>query len=155
MRLRRKKDIPTIRDLKIIWLYGNSGSGKTYWCYKEYPQLFKLTMHKDSVWFDDYDFEKVLLLDEFYGQLKYNLLLQVLDVYELRIEIKFGFTFAAWNVVLITSQHPPTMVYQGVIPDLKYHLYRRLLDYGEIYHVENRTLTPKKLVPNVGTWECI
>lgn len=44
------------------------------------------------------------MIDEFYGSwMKYNVLLRVLDGHPLRLEVKGGFTWAAYTHVFITS----------------------------------------------------
>lgn len=101
-----KRDTKEFRKLTNTVIYGTPGSGKTKYVYDVEADIFKLDA-ANNVWFDGYDGEKVLLIDDFYGWIKYGMLLNILDGYPLRLEIKGSFTWARWTKVYITSNvHP-------------------------------------------------
>ena len=130
MAARRERIIPSVRDITVEIHWGAPGTGKTYGVYSEFgngkvdesgnPLLFKKTGHSGD-WWDGYVGQPVLLLDDFYGQMKLEQLLHILDIYELRLPIKHGWTYAAWTKVIITSNtHPDSWwVRDGIshIPD--------------------------------------
>jgi len=115
------------RVLRTYVLYGEPGVGKTrlvYDCYSA-DSVFKLnTASNDALWFDGYNAEAVLLLDDFSGWIKYRDFLTLLDGYPYRCPVKGGFTWARWSVVVITSNVSPLHWYQGHSDD--WALWRRI-----------------------------
>ena len=68
----------------------------------------------DSVeWWDGYDGDEILLIDDFYGQIKVARMLHLMRGYQCRLPIKGGFTYAMWQKVYITSNTHPNMWYNG------------------------------------------
>ncbi len=97
---------------RVYW--GDSGAGKTFSVYEEfgYDSVFKLDHQPTGVWFDGYRHQSVLLIDDFYGWIPYNFLLNMLDVYPLRLPAKGGNGWASWTTVVITSNSPPQNWYK-------------------------------------------
>lgn len=90
-------------DVQVIW--GAPGIGKTYYVYQQHSprDIYKLVCSSDTVWWDGYDGQKILLIDEFKGWIPFTFLLQVLDKYPLMLPVKGGFVYANWNTVYIVS----------------------------------------------------
>lgn len=104
------------RDLTVRVLYGRTGTGKTRSVFSSYRgRLFKLDP-ANNVWWDGYDGEEVLLIDDFYGWIKYGTLLNYLDGYPMRLDVKGSFTWAMWTKVFITSNKHPREWYKDGIP---------------------------------------
>lgn len=73
----------------------------------------------NNLWFDGYDGQSVLIIDDFSGWIKYRFLLRLLDGYQVRLEVKGSHTWAAWTEVYITSNVPPEGWYErGAPPEL-------------------------------------
>lgn len=109
--------VPLWRSVHVYVLYGRSGAGKTRAAYEYCPGLYKLDRASSTgVWFDGYDGETTLLLDDFYGWVPYSQLLNLLDGYHCRLDIKGAFAYAAWSTVIITSNTPPTEWYRKIFP---------------------------------------
>lgn len=122
------------REIKTIVYYGDTGEGKTRRVFEDTPaeDLFVKESTLDKFW-DGYTGQKVLLLDDFYGQIPYSDLLRILDGYKLQRNVKNSVTWAAWTTVYITSNSHPRDWYRfGLTPALK----RRLT---ECYHFCNGT----------------
>jgi len=101
--------IPTMREVKVLLFYGPSGFGKTYKALEMYPKLFKKPIGK-ALWFDGYNGEEVVLIDEFKGQYALTDMLQILDRYTCAVEIKGGHvTLSCSTIILTTTVHPSTM----------------------------------------------
>lgn len=90
------------RSLEVVVYYGDAGTGKTRKAIEDNPENFILDQG-DRVWFDGYTGEPCLIIDDFYGWIKYGQLLRILDGHPLRLEVKGGFTWALWTKVIITS----------------------------------------------------
>lgn len=111
----------TLQGVRVLVLYGATGTGKTYAAInyiaggKDY-YICEAPSHKDSkVWFDGYEMQKVLILDDFEGNFcSFRFLLRLLDKYKLKVEVKGGFAWAVWTTVVITSNIHPSGWYQGV-----------------------------------------
>jgi len=65
-------------------------------------------------WFDGYDGESVLVIDDFYGQIKFHDMLNLLDGYYSRVAVKGGFVWGVWEKVFITSNVHPDSWWPGI-----------------------------------------
>jgi len=99
--------------VEVYW--GSPGSGKSRRCREIDPDLYSVHPSAEgaTVWFDGYNYEQTILFDDFYGNIRYEYLLQLLDGYPLRVQIKGGFVQRAWTKVLFTSNRPPREWYGG------------------------------------------
>lgn len=108
---------PKHRDVEVIVLWGDSGSGKSRWAYDTYPDIFSKPPGK---WWDGYSGQTAILLDDYYGYIPYHELLNVLDRYPYKAEVKNGYINAQWETVVITSNKPPEQWYTyGLTPALR------------------------------------
>jgi len=124
----RAKAQSTLRlDIKVTVHWGRTGTGKTRGIYELGKPIYKLDS-ANNVWWDGYMGEKLLLIDDFYGWIKFGALLNVLDVYPLRLEVKGGFTYADWDEVHITSNRPPEEWYKELNHEQSAALKRRIHD---------------------------
>jgi len=97
----------------VFLLFGEPGCGKTRLVNDKYPigdACFKKA--PDTRWFDGYDAHDVLLLDDFSGaasKMSLNYVLQLLDRYEMAVEVK-GDTvpLLATKIFITTNNHPST-----------------------------------------------
>lgn len=97
-----KEKTKEFRHVEVIVLEGETGTGKTRKAMEE--ATFKI--EGDGLpWWDGYEGEKCILLDEYSNQLSITKLLNVLDGYQLRLPIKGGHTYANWNKVYITTNN--------------------------------------------------
>lgn len=66
-----------------------------------------------STWWDGYNTNqhKVVVLDDFKGNIPYTMLLRMLDRYPLQVEVKGGTLVFNPNVIVITSNTPPNQWY--------------------------------------------
>lgn len=132
-----RKDAKKIRrlDMEVSVIWGRPGCGKTRYVYdtEGMENVYSLHISENGrLWYDGYEGENTLLIDEYYGRIKYSDLLQILDIYPLRLEVKGGTTWANWHKVYITSNEHPNKWYPNVID--KKALYRRI---KHIKHIEN------------------
>lgn len=104
------KYIEPKRDYKpnVIWLYGASGLGKTRKALEMFPNAFRKS-NSTGLWWDGYDAHQDVIIDDVKNedQKYYLTLLELLDRYECRIQVKGGTRqFLARNIVLTSLWHP-------------------------------------------------
>jgi hypothetical protein len=95
--------------VKVILLYGPSGTGKTTWALAQAPDVAKCDNIADG-WFDPYNGEKHLLLDEFTGassKISLARFLTAIDRHKTQVAVKNGFsTVRAEFIYITTNIHP-------------------------------------------------
>lgn len=120
------------RNVQVISLTGATGVGKSrHVLYfpdgSRRTNVYVLTKDAENIWFDGYDGEAVLLIDDFYGWIKYGYLLRLLDGHECRLSVKGGQAYAEWTQVWITSNKEPYEWYKDGCPEAL----QRRLDTGK------------------------
>lgn len=102
------------QKLRVVVYYGATGTGKTRRAIERNEDYYKLDRGAsgDSVWWDGYEGQRTLIIDDFYGWVKWGFFLNMLDIYPLRLAVKGTHTYAAWERVIITSNEPPEKWYK-------------------------------------------
>lgn len=99
-------------DTEVIVIWGTPGTGKSKLARQIDPKLYNVPEPVNgTLWLDGYHDQETILLDDFYGWIKYHYLLQVCDGYPLQVPIKGGFAHRKWKRVIITSNKPPEQWY--------------------------------------------
>lgn len=105
------------RRVKVFVLWGDSGSGKSALARLYDEELFSLSCSGDHrLVFDGYEGEKTLLIDDFYGNIKYQFLLNLLDGHQIQLPCRYANAYAEYDTVILTSNVPPDEWYQGLFP---------------------------------------
>lgn len=142
-----KKNNRNFKKVDVRIYYGDAGTGKTRKVINEFgnDNVYRLSRGDNGgVWFDGYEGQKVLLIDDFNGWIRRGRLLELLDGYAFQLQVKGGFTWKAWDTVIITSNYEPNEWYNKDIT--KDEGFRRRIKYVE--HFEN---TNKEIY--IPTWE--
>lgn len=102
------------RDVKVTYIYGEAGTGKTRYVMDTYgyENVYKVTNYENP--FDNYRGEPVLLLDEFYSSLLFNELLQYLDGYPCRLPARYADKIACFTKVFIISNISLKQQYKNI-----------------------------------------
>lgn len=85
---------------EVIVLVGPPGCGKTSYAYREYDNIY---VKPDGDWFDGYVGQSTVLFDDYNGHIKYELLLKLLDRYQMKVPVKGSFIEWSPRTVIITS----------------------------------------------------
>lgn len=95
----------TIRlNLEVLIFIGKTGTGKTRWCWRNYPDLFTVNCReKQPTWWDSYDNHKAVLFDDFAGEVSFTEFLKYLDIYPIKGPVKGDFVPLNYTTVMITS----------------------------------------------------
>ncbi len=93
---------------KIILYFGETGTGKTRDAFRLHKDVFRKA--PDTRWFDGYTNQTTLLLDDFAGRMSkmsLSYLLQLLDRYAIRVEVKCSYVnLLATTIIITTNIHP-------------------------------------------------
>jgi len=97
-----KEKTKKFRKVEVELISGTTGMGKTRKAVEAGDDYFKI-QGDQLQWFDGYNMEKTLIIDEYSNNVRITQLLSLLDGYQLRLPIKGGFTYANWTKVIITT----------------------------------------------------
>lgn len=93
---------------KVTVIVGRTGVGKSKYANEKMPRAY---WKFNGMWWDGYDGETEVIIDEFYGWIPYTTMLRLMDRYKYRVEYKGGST--NWNAkdIIITSNNCITQWY--------------------------------------------
>lgn len=102
---------------EVLVLVGPTGTGKSRRAFDEFgASAFWLSAPRDrsgGVWWDGYDGHEHVVIDEFYGWMRIDALLRLLDRYPLIVENKGGGTTMLAKKVIITTNRKPRDWYKN------------------------------------------
>lgn len=93
----------------VCVIYGPTNVGKTTTIMRAHPAAFWLPRPTvgSNLWFDRYDCNPVLVVDEFYGWIPYDFLLRLCDFSPLSVQTKCGtLPFVSKLIVFSSNKHP-------------------------------------------------
>lgn len=100
------------KDVRVYW--GPPGSGKTKRAHAECPKAFVLRASTSGIWWDGYDGETEVIIDEFDGWVPWTQILSWLDGYACTIPIKGGMRSLMATTIILTSNKSPLEWYPGI-----------------------------------------
>ncbi len=119
--------------MEIITLIGDTGVGKTHWAYKNYGyDLYTVPPTKQSgCYWDDYDGQETVLVDEMYGnRFSHGFLLMLTDKYPFTVPDHGGLLNFSSKRIIFTSNANPDIWYKKPYEETSFFdgpLYRRLV----------------------------
>lgn len=131
--INEKKNRKLFRKIDVEVISGPTGCGKTRKA-MENEDVFKINNLK---WFDGYDGEKTLLIDEYNNDVKITNMLSLLDGYQKRLEIKGGFTYANWDKIIITTNLKVCELHSNAKKEHRNALFRRITDIKSLWNKDN------------------
>ncbi len=106
------------RDVKVHYIYGDTGTGKTRDIFMKHPakDICRITNYdgKSGVRFDAYHAQPVLVFEEFHSQIPIGDMLNYLDRYPLMLPARYHDLVACYTTVYITSNIPLEQQYPDV-----------------------------------------
>lgn len=117
--LRNAKYLNCERDIKVTYIYGPTGTGKTRYIYDHHKMsdVCRITNYgttSSGVKYDAYHGQKVLVFEEFHSQIPIAYMLNYLDRYPLILPARYNDRVACYYQVYITSNVPLDAQYPGV-----------------------------------------
>lgn len=127
-----------------IWICGPSGSGKSHKAYEIANQITDnnpndIYRYKDdNGWWDNYHGQRVVIIDDFRGSIKFNELLQLIDKWSYYISRRGRkpIPFIATHVIITSIMKPENVYHNMNTLDTIDQLYRRI----KLYEVKDREL---------------
>jgi len=125
---KRINETPLVKTMNNEWHWGPSGSGKTYHYVKLCEQLSPDEVYLCSDYANSsgsaggFDFyantpAKVVVLDEFRGNMEFSQLLSMLDVYSRNQQhCRYQNTYNLWESVIICTIYPIEEMYNLMVP---------------------------------------
>lgn len=123
------------RDVRVIVAVGPTNCGKSTFAHKLSNSVYSLNTGGSNTWFNGYEGEETLFIDEFDCGLRITDLLRICDKFPMNIEVKHGYTYAQWTTVVITSNIPIERWYLGASKEHHAALKRRITTYIDMYEV--------------------
>jgi len=93
-------------DVKCFWIYGPTGTGKSYCVETKYPNCYKKNM-EDMKWFDGYQDEEVIYLEDMdkYQPKWGGMLKRLADRWPMQASIKGSMKYIRPKIVIVTSNY--------------------------------------------------
>ena len=90
-------------NLKVIYIYGETGTGKTSGILDKHgdENVYRITDYKNP--FDGYSCQPVLAFDEYRSQLRISDMLQYCDIYPVELRARYANKYACYHTVYIVS----------------------------------------------------
>lgn len=118
-----KKKTKNFRELEVVLITGPTGCGKTREAMVESEYRIQGTQ---LAWWQDYSQEKIICIDEYNNDVGITEMLNILDGYQLRLNVKGSHTYANWNKVYITTNLKPNQIHENAKKAHRDALFRRI-----------------------------
>lgn len=143
----------SLRDVEVTYIYGKPGVGKTRKVFFENdPKDIFSVDHYDNSMFTGYEFEDVLLLDEFTGKLEPQAFNRLLDNPSVHLRGLGTADYAAFHKVYIVSNYSPRDIYASLKNSPKdYDIYIAI--QRRIHNVIRLEHGGKEIIERVTEWE--
>lgn len=132
---------------RIYILTGPPGTGKSKWVHDRFPSAYWVTRPTNShdPWWDQYHGQDVVVFDDFYGWIKYDMLLRICDRYRLKVPFKGGMAEFRATTIIFTSNAGWNDWYPSVADKSAWE--RRVYEYAWLIDVpRNGIYEPRTLV---------
>jgi len=124
---------------RVLWYYGDTGTGKTHTAYEEHPDAY--IKDNDFHFFEGYDAHKTVIIDDMrYDTFKYNALLKMLHKYPNRVNVKGASRQNLAQTIIITAPQSPYEMFEGRVTENIGQLIRRI---DEIRHFTEKYEGPE------------
>ncbi len=124
--LLREEAAPRRRPVKVIWIEGPTGIGKTHAVFALENDLHVQHMKDGFTYWDGYDAQEAILIDEYCNDAKITHLFGYLDDYTTRINIKYGYRQSVWKRVYICTNLPWHLIHPRAARSKREALTRRV-----------------------------
>lgn len=125
---------PRSEKTKLTVVQGPTGSGKSYWAQEQDPNAY---WKNRGDWWDGYQGQTTVVIDEFYGWLPFDFLLRLADRYPMQVEVKGGMVqFTSEHIIITTNKHPASWYQNVYFPALTRRVERWIVKGGRNHFQE-------------------
>lgn len=89
---------------EVHWRWGKAGVGKTRFVEEKHPSIYQ---KDNTLWWDGYNQQEAIIIDDFDNSIPYRTLLRILDRYAYQGQIKGGYVQLNSPYIYITCEFPP------------------------------------------------
>jgi len=118
-----------VRELEIILITGPTRAGKTWYATQNNTEEYFKTSGSRLGWWNGYQGEKTLVIDEYNNDVSIGEILSLLDVYQYEIYIKGSNTYCAWTKVFITTNLELHEIHSNAKPAHRLALFERITTF--------------------------
>lgn len=109
--MRNPKQLRT--ELEVCYLWGSAGVGKSRLAMTKDPDAW-ISSYANLQWFDGYEGEETVVLDDYRGECSDSFILRLLDIYPMRVPVKGSTQVWRARKIFITSNSPPEELHANV-----------------------------------------
>lgn len=100
--------------LKVFWYWGETGAGKSYRAEQEAAvDGRRLYRQNGSNWWDGYDGDELVIIDDLEETARFRDLLKITDVYNFLVGTKGSHQWLKAEKIWITASFPPSQIDKG------------------------------------------
>lgn len=130
-----KKKSEGFRKVEVVVISGPTGCGKT----REAMTEAKYKIEGENLkWWDGYEDQECILIDEYDNDVKITKLLNLLDGYQMRLDVKGGFTYAQWTKVYITTNLRKEELHSQAKEAHRDALFRRITEWRDLWNPDEK-----------------
>ncbi len=98
--------------IHVYYLFGPPRTGKSEFIDEQFKEGYRVPRpNSGAVYFDQYDGEKVMVFEDFYSWVYYDLILKICDPYKLILNTKHSSTACLATTIVFTSNDSPWQLY--------------------------------------------
>lgn len=95
---------------QVYWRWGKAGTGKTRYCIDKHPSHY---IKDGTMWWDNYNQQEAVIIDDFDNQIPFRILLRMLDRYDFQGQVKGSYVQLDSPYIYITCEYPPERYWHG------------------------------------------
>lgn len=110
---------------RVEWIYGPTGCGKTLYATTRSSTFY---IKDGTMWWDGYEQQETIVIDDFDGKWPFRDLLRILDRYPYQGQYKGGYVKINSPNIIITCDRRPEVLYDVILSDAELSQLLRRLD---------------------------